>query len=75
MKKTWFALAFVFGILFFVSPAQAAEEKIQPVADFTDHQRIDEVERTLTSIDRKISRLEDRIEKLDRDVSDLKRKM
>ena len=75
MKKIWFPLGFVLGILFLAFSAQAAEDKVQPIADFTDHQRIDEIERTLSNMDRRISRLEDRTEKLDRDVSELRRKV
>ncbi len=75
MKKMWIIVGLLLGVWCFASSAQATEEKVQPLADFTDHQRIDALERTLSNIDRRISRLEDRTEKLDRDVSELKRKV
>ncbi len=75
MKKQAMILGLAFCFLILSVTLATAEDKIQPIANFTDHQRIDELERTLTSIDRQISRLEDRVEKLDRDVSELKRKM
>lgn len=75
MKKLFAVFVLILGTCFFVPFSQAAEDKTQSIADFTDHQRIDALERTLSNIDRRISRLEDRTEKLDRDVSELKRKV
>lgn len=72
------------GILFCVlllSPVMAqAEDKTESAAagavpDFSDQMRIVELERAVGNLDRKISRLEDRYEKLDHDLKELKRKV
>lgn len=57
------------------SKSRVSEEVLQGMASDDQSRRVEELARLITNLERQMNRLDDRFEKLDRDLKEIKRKV